>query len=78
MRLPGVPVIVWEGLASLAYIEPHGQIRLPEINHGALKKAILKLASPRFRRKKAEEIANLSLPLWRDYAHTVAHWLDAL
>jgi glycosyltransferase involved in cell wall biosynthesis len=72
----GVPVIVSDGLPSLAPLEAHGQVRLPQPDAPSIRRAVLDLLDDRFARRKYEEIRGLNLPTWADLSRRLGQWIE--
>jgi glycosyltransferase involved in cell wall biosynthesis len=73
----GVPVIVSEGLPSIAMIEPSGQVRLPRPDAASIRQAVLEMLEDPFARRKYDEIPGLNLPSWADLGRRVGQWIDS-
>ena len=73
----GVPVVVTDGLPSIAMLEPHGQIRLPQPTSAAIVQAVRDLLDDDFARRKYEEIRRLRLPTWAEMVGRLSAWIES-
>jgi glycosyltransferase involved in cell wall biosynthesis len=73
----GVPVIVSEGLPSIAMIEPPGQVRLAQPDAAGIRQAVLDMLDDTFARRKYEEIRGLNLPTWADLSRRLGQWIES-
>ncbi len=72
----GVPVIVSEGIPSIAMIEPLGQIRLSPPDSPAIQRAVRDMLDDDFARQKHEEIRQLRLPTWSELVRRLPEWIE--
>jgi glycosyltransferase involved in cell wall biosynthesis len=72
----GVPVIVYEGIPSVAGLTPHGQVRLAEPDAVGVRRAVLDLLDDEYARAKTEEIRGLHVPTWGELAGNLAAWVE--
>jgi glycosyltransferase involved in cell wall biosynthesis len=73
----GVPVIVTEGIPSIAMIEPLGQIRLSSTDSTTIQTAVRAMLDDDFARRKHEEIRRLRLPTWSEVVRQLPDWIES-
>lgn len=72
----GIPVIVTEGIPSIADLPDDGRIRLKDVTVTAIRDAVRTTADDASAARLWQEAATLHLTTWRDFAHSTAAWIE--
>ncbi len=72
----GIPVIVTADIPSLQTCPAGGQIRIVRPTVGAIADAVRVTADDESARSLWQEAGQLQLPTWRDFAASVARWME--
>ncbi len=73
----GIPVVVSAQLPAVSGMSPLGQIRLERVGPDTIAAAVLRLLDDAEAARLWDEAAALVVPTWRDFAHSVAAWVEA-
>ena len=71
----GCPLIAAENLPALAGLPSKGQIRLSSVTAETVAAAVQHAATPSRSEKLSLELAELELPKWPQFAHSLAEWI---
>lgn len=73
----GLPTVVHAGLPALAGLPGGGQIKLPDLTPASVAEAMSLLDDDETAARLWRGAAGLALPSWRDYASTLARWVQS-
>jgi len=72
----GVPAIVTDHIPSIEDLGDLGLYRIRDLSVESLTKAVLAFLNDEFLEKKKAEIKTITLPTWKNFAATIAQWVN--
>lgn len=72
----GIPVVVSARLPAIEGLPASGQIRLDRIDPDTIAAAVLRLGDDAEAARLWADAATLTVPTWRDFAHSAADWAE--